>query len=344
MHSFNSPAPILEDERLNHNIHDTYEVSHNDSSLVSDGTESSQEDCGYEKAYYDQYDIQLKPRQKLRQVHKPKASVSTQLTTILLPIRRKSRRHCLFPTEVLHLLCSHLSQATLRCTVSLVCKEWSNVSKQYIQRTGVWKNATTDQENQLLKQLPTLSSLECYLGIQGLHNAYDRQLLMESLLASWDRFTTTITASLSASDKDQPTDSAKPKCLIHHLRRLVLKGPLMAYEVSFPLTSGRLRFLQSLELHMAMSTIPLFELLNNNPSLRELKIIGGRFQGSKLLSGDDEDHILEASDPVIGPVTAHFPRKVRRHGTNNRVGCLEDMILVITREKLTALEPSTYYL
>ncbi|KAF9960665.1 hypothetical protein BGZ72_006396 [Mortierella alpina] len=308
MHSLNTATLLFEDERPNHHIIDTYETLYKRSSSVFDASGSSREDLDHEEEFYDHYDIQLEPWQP----RKSKTSKAKQRfeTKIELPILRSPKKHYVIPLEVLDLVCSHLGQATLRYAVSRVCKDWNSTSKRYIQHTDVWENATTDQENLLLEQIPNLSTLECNFGtLPGCHNAYDRLLLTQSLSASWDRFRAVTTAPLSTSDREQHADNAEPKCLLHHIRRLVLKGPQMTYEVSIPTLLGQFQFLQSLELLVASTTIPLFELLDNSPSLRELKVVSQFYLLAEVISGDDEDLILEASDPAIYPAMTHSPTK-----------------------------------
>ncbi|KAF9987997.1 hypothetical protein BGZ75_010191 [Mortierella antarctica] len=309
MHSINSDTPVAEDEHPDHFIYDIFDELCVDSFTVSDAYDSSPEDLGYEDTFYDPVDIQLEPRQ--RQKSKACKLKQRSETKILLPILRTSRKHYLFPIEVLELVCSHLSQATLRCAVSLVCKEWNNVSRRYIQRFGLWKNATADQEKQLLEQMPSLFTLECSYGAPpGFLLPRERTILVQSLGESWDRFKTAITSPLSASGKDLTNDKSAPKCLLHHIRRLVLRGPKMSYEISIPKILHQFHFLQSLHLHVESTQIPLFKLLNRSPSLRELKVTGSkRHQLAQLLSGDDEDLIPEKPEPIFNPETAHFPRK-----------------------------------
>ncbi|KAF9936953.1 hypothetical protein BGZ67_001864 [Mortierella alpina] len=308
MHSINSDTPLPGDACPIHDIYDTFDELCDVSSSISDAYDSSREELGYEDTFYDYYDIQLEPRQ----LHKSKASKLKRRaeTKILLPILRTSRRHYSFPVEVLDLVCSHLSQATLRCVVSLVCKEWYTVSQRYIRRTGAWENATMDQENRLLERMPRLYTLECYVGNQlGCFSAYDRQLLEQFLCASWNRFTTAIIAPFSASASDQHTDSTKPQCLLHYIRRLVLKGPQMTYEVSILQVLGHLRFLQSLELHVKSTLVPLFKLLDNSPSLRELRVASQYYQLAQVISGDDEDLIIKTPNPGTHPATAQSSRR-----------------------------------
>ncbi|KAF9280939.1 hypothetical protein BGZ68_006937 [Mortierella alpina] len=300
MHSYNSDNPVVEDEHPSHSFYNTSDTSCNDPSSVSHAYDSSPEDLGYEEAFYDPDDIQLKPRQ----LHKPKASKPKQRpeTKILLPILRTSRKHYVFPIEVLGLVCSHLSQATLRCAVSLVCKEWNNVSERYIQRIGVWENAPMDEEQLLLKQMPNLFTLECRKGRPRADN-------LATLTQSWDRFRTAITAPSSDLAKEPKNDTDAPNCLLHYIRRLVIKGPYTSYENSIPKILHRFQFLQSLHLHVEATHIPLFKLLDRSPCLREFKVVGKRSYIAQLLSGDDEDLIPEKPDPIIDPETAHFPRK-----------------------------------
>ncbi|KAF9958318.1 hypothetical protein BGZ72_000523, partial [Mortierella alpina] len=261
-------------------------------------------DC--EESFYDHYDIQL----ERKQAHQYKTSKLRRRseTKVLLPILKTSRKNYVIPLELLGLVCTHLSQATLRFAVSLVCKEWYTVSKLYIRRTGVWKYPTEEQERQLLAHMPILSTLECWYGSPSAYLS-PGPVLTRSPGISWDRFRTAISAPLSFADKDQMIDSTSPTCLLHHIRRLILKGPEIAWGISiFPIL-GPFQFLQSLELRMGSIRIPLFELLNNSPCLTELKVMCHIYHGTQLLSGDDEDQILETPDSVIDPATAHFPRK-----------------------------------
>ncbi|KAF9273975.1 hypothetical protein BGZ68_001017 [Mortierella alpina] len=311
MHSFISDKLLLEDEHPNDPFYDIYDsgAEYRGSSSDSDAYGSSQEDFGYEEDFYDHYDIQLKSQRTQR--HKPTKLKRRPETKIVLPLLRTTRKTYVFPVEVLDLVCSHLSQATLRFTISLVCKEWSIISKRYIQRTGVWESATTDEENRLLSRMPCLTTLECRLGISlGRAFAYDQLLLRESLCESWMRFMTAISAPLPTLDSDQQhIVSAEPRCLLHHIRRLIFRGPLMTYKLAIPPILSQLQFLRSLELHMSLTRIALFEILNNSPSLRELKVVGQRFHDTQLHCGDEEDLILEKPDPIINPLTAHLPKK-----------------------------------
>ncbi|CAO3572469.1 unnamed protein product [Mortierella alpina] len=308
MPSFRSDTAAVEDEHLNRHIHNTFDAMYDDSSSISDAYGSSPEDLAFEEAFYDPDDIHLEPRQR----HRSKASKPKQHseTKVLLPILGTSRKHYAFPIEVLELVCSHLSQATLRCAVSLVCKEWSNASRRFIQRVGVWNNATAERENRLLEQMPNLVTLECsYSSLTGSLLPRYRVSLDQPGSISWDRFKTAITAPLSASNEDQTADPASPKCLLHYIRRLVLKGPQMTYEISIPRILHQFHFLQSLHLHVQSTHIPLFKLLDRSLSLQELKVVCKKYQIAQLLSGDDEDLIPEKPVPVINPETAHFPRK-----------------------------------
>ncbi|KAF9275727.1 hypothetical protein BGZ68_010570 [Mortierella alpina] len=297
MSSFIPATPLAENECTDAHVHLTSDrdILDNSSSSVSDAYESSQEDLGCEESLYDHYDIQLKPRQ----THKPKVSNPKQRpeTKIVQPILRTSRKQYSFPVDVLERVCSHLSQATLRHAISLVCKEWSIISKRFIQRAGAWDYSTTlDEERQLLERMPMLSTLECCLGnVRGNFGGYNPVLMGQVFCASWDRFRTAITAPVSASDRDQHTNSTEPTCLLHHIRRLVLKRSSMTYEFTMLQLLGHLQFLQSLEIHANGTQIPLFELLDNCPSLTELKVEGGKYLSTCLLMGDDEDLILEAS-------------------------------------------------
>ncbi|KAF9275726.1 hypothetical protein BGZ68_010569 [Mortierella alpina] len=310
MHSFIPATPLVEDERAHDQVYYTSDSDSLDSrsSSVSDAYESSKEDLGCEEFLYDHYDIQLKPRQThMSKDSNPKRRSETK---IIQPLLRTSRRQYIFPTEVLDLVCSHLSQAALRCAVSLVCREWRNASKRHIRRSGAWENAATDEENRLLEHMPILSTLECYFGIHVVGNiAYDWLLLTESLRASWDKFRTAITTPFSASHRDQHTDSAGPICLLHHIRRLVFRGPQMTYEVSIPQILGQFQFLQSLDLHVTSSHIPLFQLLENSPSLRELKVASQYYLIAQVNAGDDEDLIPETPASTIYPRTADSSRK-----------------------------------
>ncbi|KAF9944298.1 hypothetical protein BGZ70_004817 [Mortierella alpina] len=311
MLSSSPDSPQGEDQHTHGQLYytDDSAILHNYLSSFSDAYDSSQEDHSYEEAFYDQYDVQLVPRQ----THRPRASKLKQRseTKVLLPIRKTSRKCHLFPMEVLDLVCSHLSQAALRFSVSLVSKKWYAVSKRHIsRRNGVWKDPTKGQESRLLEHMPNLHTLECWFGsTTGSQHAYDKLLLSQALRTAWDRFMTAITAPLQASDRDPRIESAGPECLLHYIRRLVFKGLQMTYEVSVPQILGQLHFLQSLELHVCATDIPLFELLNSSPSLTELKVVGQRNTLAQVVSGDEEDLIRELPDPITHPATAQLPRR-----------------------------------
>ncbi|KAF9960664.1 hypothetical protein BGZ72_006395 [Mortierella alpina] len=306
-----SDTAVVEGESASDLIHDLHDSNspHNGSSSVSDADDSPRENLDFKESVSDRYDIQVAPRRKHKS--KPRSLKRRPDTKILLPIRSTSRKHYAFPTGVLDRVCSHLSQATLRCAVSLVCKEWNSVSARYIRRMGVWKDPTTEQENRLLEHMPSLHTLVCWFGIKSCtapfaHNTNGRGVLLQSLRASLDQFLTNITDPLPAAGKDQTANRIESKCLFHHIRRLVLRGSSMTYEASIPLVLGQLQFLQSLELHVECSDIPLFELLNNSPSLTDLKIVGKMDVRSRLLSGDDEDLIPEEPGSFRYHANAHL--------------------------------------
>ncbi|CAO3572511.1 unnamed protein product [Mortierella alpina] len=287
---------------------DDSETPYSDLSSSSDAYDSSQENYSSEEDLYDQYDIQLEPRQ----THRPRISLPKRPETkILLPVLGTSRKHFLFPAEILDLVCSHLSQATLRCVVSLVSKKWYAASKRHIiRRSGVWKDPTKEQESRLLEQMPNLQTLECWFGsTTGSGYAYDRLLLDQSLRASWDRFMTAITAPLQASNRDPRIQSAGPECLLQYIRRLVFNGPKLTYGAFMQPILGQVDFLQSLEVHVCATDIPLFELLNNCPSLTELKVVSQRNTTAQVVAGDEEDLIPELPDPKTHLTTAQLSRK-----------------------------------
>jgi len=103
-------------------------------------------------------------RHKLEKKNKINNTKLSLITKIIQPIV-DCPRPLVFPLEVLDLVCSHLSQATLRHCVSLVCKNWNNVSDRYIRRVGIWTPLAEDSEKQLLQQMQRLDTLECWFGM-----------------------------------------------------------------------------------------------------------------------------------------------------------------------------------
>ncbi|KAF9961982.1 hypothetical protein BGZ65_009928 [Modicella reniformis] len=243
-------------------------------------------------------------------------------TKIVQPIVDCPTKPLTFPLEVLGLVCSHLSQATLRHCVSLVCKDWNTVSDQYISRMGAWTPLTEDYERYLLAHIRRLDTLECWFKMDPYvpHQGSALITLSESQ-AAWSRFREAILAPLDQAQaqaasrlqqqKEGGDHELKRMCLLHNIEHLSLRGYNMDYKETILSIQPQFRFLKTLKLEIKSGVLdlPLFDLLDSSPKLTELTIRVPNYELVNILSGDPEDLIPEPPKVIIDPDTAHFPVK-----------------------------------
>ncbi|KAG0356730.1 hypothetical protein BC939DRAFT_507432 [Gamsiella multidivaricata] len=343
MSSLNSTSSFEEDLalalQLNDLEHDNEDFLEYDDSLLDDDDDD------------DEYgDIRLAPKIKptshckgirsgpRRRNMKPaslQAEKKPAFTKIIQPIVDCSRP-LTFPLEILGLVCAHLSQTSLRYCVSLVCKDWNRVSDKYIRRMGVWTPLADGHERQLLDQIKRLDTLECWFNLDpDVPDTGTGIITREGTHTAWRRFREAILERLeeqeyqqnpSAQEMDFQSENSKPlqqqqmqqeltnltpKCLLHHIKHLSIRGSRLSYEDTILAMQYGLRFLNSLFLDVRQNSlkIPLFDLLNRCPSLRDFKVNATVYAMTSILSGDDEDLIPEPAESIVSPETAHFPAK-----------------------------------
>ncbi|KAG0301339.1 hypothetical protein BGZ97_002823, partial [Linnemannia gamsii] len=102
------------------------------------------------------------------------------------------------PPEVFELICTHLSQTTLRRSVNRVCKSWHEISNRCISRTGIWRPLEGALEL-LLQQWPLIDTLELWLG-QDIELP-TKVVRVQNYMEDWNAFVATIVGS-AASDCD----------------------------------------------------------------------------------------------------------------------------------------------
>ncbi|KAF9189632.1 hypothetical protein BGZ50_000661 [Haplosporangium sp. Z 11] len=264
------------------------------------------DDCIYHYAHdasydfdHDDYigDIQLKPRL----TRKPKSmrrKIKPPQPQLFL---KKCLRPLSLPSELLEVVCTYLSQATLRHCASLVSKEWNRVCNRYIRRVGVWKALGEDFQQQLLDQIPKLDTLNTR-RMQFIDKEYQSM--------AWSRFAAAITAPFES----QSQDDQAPKCLLHHIRYMTLQGLSIRFAEYIEPLMDRFQFLLTLTIDTQRDDLilPLFRLLDKCPALLELYIAGELCGGTQIMSGDADDQIVDLPEPPINPETAHFPRKPKK--------------------------------
>ncbi|KAF8933852.1 hypothetical protein BGZ58_006079 [Dissophora ornata] len=319
----------LEQEQAD--LYDQHPHAHFDD-VFEDGHFFDEEDDPVDYDDYDEDygDIRLappalnKPPRVRRRKSKTNNTKPPLFTKIIQPIV-DCPRPLVFPLEVLDLVCSHLSQATLRHCVSLVCKKWNSVSDRYIRRVGVWTPMAEDYEKRLLQQMQRLDTLECWFGMEpDLPNGGMPPPTITKTKLAWDRFIDAILVPLGNQDQDlawdsqqneggckQKQDELKRTCLLHNIQHLYLRGQRITFEETIAACYKSFSFLQTLnfDIRLGAMSIPLFDLLDNIPSLCELTVKVSRYEAVYILSGDEEDAIVDPLVPDINPETAHFPVK-----------------------------------
>ncbi|KAF9156684.1 hypothetical protein BG015_002888 [Linnemannia schmuckeri] len=210
------------------------------------------------------------------------------------------------PVEILELVCTHLSQTTLRHSVNQVCKKWHEVSNRFLRRAGIWKPVKGAQEL-LLKKWPRINTLE--LWFNGDHDFGRNPFYVTTKTAFWDAFVTAITES-SIADKqgeaqrndnshisnDGDSHPMAPSCLLHTIRHLEVRGLYMNYSEVAPDLRGHLQFIKSLTITTLWDSdsTPLFTILADFPTLKSFNFNVQYRKEARLTHGDDEDDIDEA--------------------------------------------------
>ncbi|KAF9170773.1 hypothetical protein BGX21_006424 [Mortierella sp. AD011] len=243
-------------------------------------------------------------------------------TKIVQPII-DNPRPLAFPLEVLGLVCSHLSQSTLRASVSLVCKNWNAVSDSFIQRFGVWSALSEDYQKRLLEQMKKLDTLECWFNMDPDIPYSESVITQENTRQRWRMFRDAILAPFDNESQDGISHHEQrqkhqqgehlPKCLLHNIRKLSLRGCFINYsDAIVDLHRGQgLKFLKSffLEIHQGSRDFLLFPFLDDCPNLLEFTIRVPYTSTVKVLAGDADDLIPDDIPLPVNPETAHFPVK-----------------------------------
>ncbi|KAF9578912.1 hypothetical protein BGW38_005063 [Lunasporangiospora selenospora] len=290
-------------------------VLHQDDSDESDEVDDDPRDANH--GFEDDYDIPLTPRaaRKARTSRKRKPKRGTPS----LPASRliDNPRPISFPLEVLELFCQYLPQATLRCVTSLVCRAWKLASDRHIRRVGIWKAVNNDFQRAIVDKMHTLDTLECWHQVDPENHRLPFYPAINSLL--WTDFTKEILQSFEPipdERRDQTSigqDFRDPiqSCLLHSIKELSIQGRYLLYNTHLQALIPGFRFLETLKVsilgrHMS---IPLFTLLNSSPNLRHVQFESAHYINVSFTAGDKMDSIVELSQPVINPETAHFPVK-----------------------------------
>ncbi|KAF9105006.1 hypothetical protein BGX27_009849 [Mortierella sp. AM989] len=267
---------------------------------------------------------QHKSRRRRFKNKKPQTPKPLLFTKIIQPII-DCPRPLVFPLEVLGLVCSHLSQSTLRTCVSLVCKDWNAVSDQYIRRIGVWTALSEDYQQLLMEQMKRLDTLECWFNMDPAVPGSTSIITQEDTRQRWRAF---LDAILLPFDEDlhsnergiqEPSvlhdrqDKRIPNCLLHNISNLSLRGEYIDYSTAITTIHQQqgFRFLKTffLEIHRGSRDILLFPLLDDCPNLLELTIRVPHTSTVNILAGDSDDQIPDDIPQPVNPETAHFPVK-----------------------------------
>ncbi|KAF8983872.1 hypothetical protein BGZ46_009329 [Entomortierella lignicola] len=282
-------------------------------------------------AYYDYDDIHLdlpaqhKSKQSRSKKKKRESKKSSPIPSLkkIVQLVIDCPRPLVFPLEVLGLVCSHLSQSTLRACVSLVCKDWNAVSDQYIRRTGVWAAQSEDYQTRILEQMKRLDTLECWFNV----NPFGCPLVSsEETRRYWTTFREAILApfnsKLNNQDINEPNLAAghhliarhqnedRPTCLLHNIRHLSFRGKYMAFSGMIWELHKRqgLRFLKicSLDTDYGGGNFLLFPFLDDCPNLIELTLRIRIYTSVKILMGDEDDLAFDGLTQLVNPETAHL--------------------------------------
>ncbi|KAF9383873.1 hypothetical protein CPB97_006153 [Podila verticillata] len=228
--------------------------------------------------HFDEYDAFVEGRKTKRQTTRP-TTYTTQPSNLQLKKRRSPWQP--LPEEIITAIFSLTSQRTLKC-VSLVCRDWSRISRSMIRRVGVWKTMDENGHHQLLNQMPKINTLVCwFLKDPELPPAHWDWIDPNSTLSMWKRF-------LRASTK--PSEEGP---LLNHIKELVIHGDYISYKGVIAPLLPHLQYLQTLRLDFQKdhSTIDLFPILDHCSNLKELTIKGA-VNKHLIIRVDSNDHDL----------------------------------------------------
>lgn len=298
---------------------------HHDHLIQTEIFDETHDSVDEDEDLYD--DIHVSPPSRKKSIKSPttnksKSKKGSRLSSdklpfakIVQPVVDRPSKSLTFPLEVLGLVCLHLSQATLRHCVSLVCKSWNAVSDQYIRRMGVWSPWSDDYERYLLEHMKRLDTLECWFKADPeLPNTGTSLITHNDTRRAWERFQKAILTPLEENaDQDQGDghNESRRTCLLHYIERLSLRGHYLNFNDTLVPMMHEFRFLKSLkiEVRTGIMDLRLFDLLDNSPKLLEIVVRVPNYETINILSGDADDEIPEPPEEVIDPETAHFPVK-----------------------------------
>ncbi|KAF9278954.1 hypothetical protein BGZ88_000264 [Linnemannia elongata] len=226
------------------------------------------------------------------------------------------------PDEVLELVCTYLSRATLRYSVNLVCKKWHEVSDHFIRRAGICKPVEGALEL-LLSRWPRISSLALWFDQDELPFGEPGSIITKPTF--WNAFVAAIMEPKAINrQKNTPrddgddntdtngngdTDPSALSCLLHTIRHLELGGQYLNYtQVAYDFR-GHLQFIESLTITISSPmSILLFTILEEFSALRSLNLIIRIWWKVYLTHGDDEDK-NEAMAIVVDDSPKMFPER-----------------------------------
>ncbi|KAG9068410.1 hypothetical protein KI688_010678 [Linnemannia hyalina] len=218
------------------------------------------------------------------------------------------------PSEVLELVCGHLSQTTLR-SVNRVCRAWYKISERFVRHTGIWKPIDGALQV-LLERWSRIDTLELWLN-------QDPQDPTQTIKTTdqeyyWAACVAAITGS-TTSDQDSQGDDAnadndndsnnddnsesntKVSLQLHRtIRHMMLRGRFLSYEDHVSVFRGHLQFIQSLTITTQKrdDPIPLFTLLADFPALKSFTFSIPSTVFTNLCHGDDQDSIDIPADLI----------------------------------------------
>ncbi|KAF9918764.1 hypothetical protein BX616_005956 [Lobosporangium transversale] len=284
---------------------------------------------------YDDFSLSPAPTRKARPRRSSKKNRSKPsikgppLSKVTLPLI-DNPRPLIFSHEILRLICSHLSQPTLRHSVSLVCKSWNRASADYIHRVAVWTPLRPMFRDRLLEEMKTVKSLECWFEAEPGVPTFANSALVErsTTYSQWEEFLNAILAPLpkqKCSDietqydsnnilskcKDQLVKKKTPTCLFHYIDHLSINGHYIRYDSIVGRLQSHFQFLRtiSFQIQTGPYNIRLFQILDNAPRLLEF-IVNSPLRYGLISAGDKEDLLPDIpSPPPFNSETAHFPRE-----------------------------------
>ncbi|KAK5816880.1 hypothetical protein F5H01DRAFT_405424 [Linnemannia elongata] len=231
------------------------------------------------------------------------------------------------PDEVLELVCTYLSQETLRYSVNQVCKKWHNVSDRLIRRVGGWKPVEGALEL-LLNRWSWINCLELQFNQEV--PFYWTPVYVTIRNPFWNALVSTITEPKEINNQGKPLhdndhnhddddtdpngygdkDQSAPSCLLHSIRHIEVRGLYMFYSEVVSDLRGHLQFIESLTINTRSSPehFPLFTILKDFPALRSFNLTLRAWGDVDLTHGDDEDK-NEATAIFVDGSPKMFPER-----------------------------------